>query len=129
MIYNDSLVKNYGATPETFRGLPPKKFIPAVSAEDYKLGYVKRTFVKKVNEDRVVEIKYSDSVEINSALYKVVTITWKVSGPKSDVIRNGILDKAGVTEQNKFEIERVNTEEGIDLSKQLFNLIEFWRGY
>lgn len=129
MIYNDTLVKSYGATPETLAGIAPKTYFPLIGTDDYKLGYIKRTFAKKVNEDRTIEIKYSDSNNINSALYKIVTINWKVSGPKNDVIKNGILDKAGVVEQNRFEIERIYKEQGVDLSKQLPNPLEFWRGY
>lgn len=129
MIYNDSLVKSYGTAPENFVGIAPKMYIPMASADDYKVGFIKRVFAKKANENVIVEIKYSDASAINPALYKVITINWKVSGPKNNIMKNGMLDKAGVMEQNRIEIERANTEEGIDLSGTLPNLLEFWRGY
>jgi hypothetical protein len=129
MIYNETLVKSYGSAPEVFMGTSPKPCSVLVSAEDYSVGYVRRTFAKKANEDVVVEIKYSDSASINTALYKIVNLNWKVSGPKNDVMKNGILDKAGVVEQNFAEIDRVNVEQGVDLTRQLSNLLEFWRGY
>jgi hypothetical protein len=44
------------------------------------------------------------------------------------VYKNGILDKNGVEESNRFEIDRVKKEEGIDLSTTLTNLLEYWRG-
>ena len=129
MTYNETLTVNYGATPESFIGIPPKKYVPVIKSDDYRLGFIKRTFAKKVNEDLIIEIKYSDASGINSALYKIVVINWKVSGPKNDIVKNGILDKAGVIEQNKFEIDRANTEDDVDLSAVLSNLLEFWRGF
>lgn len=129
MIYNDSLAKSYGIAPVTFVGVAPKLYVPLVSTNDYNAGFFKRTFAKKINEYKTVEIKYSDSTSINSSLYKLVTINWKVSGPKNNVMKNGVLDKSGVTEQNRYEIERANTEDGVDLSATLPNLLEFWRGH
>jgi hypothetical protein len=129
MIYNDALVKDYGRAPEVFTGIPPKKYLPTVSSVDYNTGFIRRTFVKKVNEGVIIEIKYSDSLNINPALYKMVSLNWKVSGPKNNIITNGVLTNAGVTEQNSSEISRVNVEQGIDLSGVLANLLEFWRGF
>lgn len=129
MIYNDSLVKSYGVAPATLIGVAPRMYTPLVSTNDYGAGFFKRTFAKKINENKIVEIKYSDASSINSSLYKVVTINWKVSGPKNNIVKNGTLDKAGVTEQNRIEIERSNTEEGVDLSATLPNLLEFWCGH
>ena len=129
MIYNDSLVKSYGPSTVPLGGTAPRPYTPTVSANDYRVGLIKRTFAKKINEDKIIEIKYSDSSGVNSALYKVITINWKVSGPRTNVMKNGILDKAGVVDQNRFEIDRVKTEESVDLSRTLANLVEFWRGH
>jgi hypothetical protein len=61
-------------------------------------------------------------------LYKTVQVKWKITGPKNNIYKGNILDKAGVTEQNRFEIDRIKKEEGIDLSGVLNNPLEYWRG-
>jgi hypothetical protein len=129
MIYNETLKQSYGSAPEAFRGNSPMRYIPNVTENDYRLGYIKRTFAKKANEDVIVEIKCSDASGINLSLYKIVGITWKISGPRNNLVKNEIIDKCGVTEQNQFEVDRANTEDGVDLSTTLPNLLEFWRGY
>lgn len=128
MIYNDSLAKSYGS----FEGISSNsnlivsKQIPTDS--DYKEGYFERYFAKKVNDNKTYEVDYLNSKNVSSDLYKVVSVKWKISGPKNNIIVNGILDKAGIIEQNTAEIDRVKKEEGVDLSSTLPNLVEYWRG-
>lgn len=128
MIYNDTLPSKYGVFTEISDASNVPKNKPVPTAEDYTNGYITRYFVKKANENVTFEISYITSRSINSNLYKVVNLRWKISGPKNDIYKNGIMDKAGVIEQNKFEIDRVKKEEGVDLSGTLNNLLEYWRG-
>lgn len=126
MIYNDKLPQSYG----TFVGLGKSPafsgYTPIPSTEDYNKGYLERYFVKKINESIIMEI--SHLVTPNENLYKKINVQWKISGPKNNVYKNGIIDKAGVMEQNRFEIDRIIKEEGVDLSSTLTNLLEYWRG-
>ena len=128
MIINDTLSASYG----TFDGVPTNSdLIVSKKTPDenaYKAGYMDRFFAKRVNYNGIYEIDYVNSKNINDALYKIVSIKWKISGPKNNVIKNGVLDKAGVTEQNRFEIDRIQKEEGVDLSSALPNLLEYWKG-
>jgi len=57
-----------------------------------------------------------------------VVIAWKISGPRNDLYNDGIMSNSGVESQNRFEIERVQKENGIDLKKVLPNLLEYWQG-
>ena len=128
MIYNETLPAEYGAFAEigTMTNIFIKKTIP--TAADYAKGYVIRTFVKKINENAIYEIAYVDKSTINTNLYKTVQVNWKITGPKNNIHKGNILDKAGVTEQNTFEIDRIRKEEGVDLSSVLSNKLEYWRG-
>lgn len=129
MIYNDSILKSYGSFPDAEGGMVVEKYKPKPSTEDFKTGFINRAFVKKINENTIVEIDYKNKSKLNKYLYKVVIVSWKISGPKIDVIKNGIVDKAGVVDQNRAEIDRIMKEEDVDLSSVLANLSEFWRGY
>lgn len=128
MIYNNALSSQYGVFTELRDSSNISKNKPVPTAEDYTNGYITRYFVKKANENVTFEISYITSRSINANLYKVVNLRWKISGPKNDIYKNGIMDKAGVMEQNKFEIDRVKKEESVDLSGTLNNLLEYWRG-
>jgi hypothetical protein len=128
MIYNESLTANYGVFNELGSGSTIQRYRPSPTIDDYNKGYINRYFVKKVNENIITEISYQSYAGVNKNLYKPVELRWKISGPKNNIYKNGVLDKAGVTEQNKFEIERVKKEDGVDLSSALPNLLEYWRG-
>ena len=87
-----------------------------------------RYFAKKLNEDVIVEIDSAQQGIVNPALYIVVSLAWRISGPAEDVRLGSILDKTGVRPQNRFAILTVETEQAVDLSKVLSNLLEFWQG-
>ena len=128
MIYNDAIATEYGVSETLATSAPfPYKTLP--TPQDYKNGRVSRTFAKKVNEDYIIEIEYSSANSLNSNLYKVVVIAWKISGPRNDLYNDGIMSNSGVESQNRFEIERVQKEDGIDLKKVLHNLLEYWQGH
>jgi hypothetical protein len=57
-----------------------------------------------------------------------VQVRWKITGPKNNIYKGNVLDKAGVIDQNTFEIDRIRKEEGVDLSSVLANRLEYWRG-
>lgn len=128
MIYNNTLPTQYGTFPEIGSSSNISKNRPIPTTEDYNNGYINRFFLKKANENFIFEISYLNSKNINPNLYKLVELKWKISGPLKNVYKNGILDKNGVEESNRFEIDRIKKEENIDLSSTLTNLLEYWRG-
>jgi len=129
MIYNDSLKNSYGQNLELTVGQFPLNYKPQPSTRDYENGYILRYFVKKINEDKIIEVNYENGVEVNKNLYKLVSLSWRIIGPKNTMMKGNIQDNIGVIEQNKFEIDRVYKEVGVDLSRTLYNLTEFWRGF
>lgn len=128
MIYNDSIKSSYGRFDEVVNAAKIIKYRPTPTDSDYKSGYINRYFAKKVNENVIWEVEYGTTSTINNALYKVVKLNWKITGPKNNVADASMLKRAGVMEQNRFEIDRIKKEEDVDLTAVLPNLLEYWRG-
>jgi len=83
--------------------------------DDYAAGFVVRYFIHQRNDKsaRIREInkKQFDNLSdpgagLNSSFYKGVDLKWKLTGPRKDVIRNGVLAEAGVEDTNRRTIER-----------------------
>lgn len=128
MKYNDKIVSEYGNNT-VFTGGSPVAYQPKPTGEDYTNGFFVRWLCKRVNETKATEIDPNFSGNIDSNLYKTVSLTWVIAGPKNKIVSNGIVTQFGVAERNLAEIERVKIEEDVDLSKTLINPLELWRGY
>ena len=119
MIYNKLIPLEYGSFSDVSSGTSPVPFKPTPTPQDYINGSISRVFAKKVNESMVIEVQGSQAGTLNAALYTIVTATWIISGPKNNTYTGKIVNQTGVIQQNMFEIDRVNTETGVDLSKVL----------
>lgn len=128
MKYNDAIISEYGKFDEVSTGESPLPFKPTPTSKNYTTGNFTRAFAKKINDNVIVEIKSEQANRINQNLYKVVYVNWVIIGPRENRKIDGIIEP-GVSELNRFEIERVQTEEGIDLKKVLPNLLEYWQGH
>jgi hypothetical protein len=127
MKYNDAIVNEYGNFVGIM-GQSPLQAKPLPAKEDYFKGSVTRVFVKKINDDILVEINPYQSRNINQDLYKIVSINWTISGVKENSYSKGVIT-TGVSDSNNFEINRVLKEYGVDLRKVLPNPIEYWQGH
>jgi len=128
MIYNNNITSEYGVS-SPFSGNFPVSYQPIPNKEDYVSGFFVRWFARRANEFKSTEIDPVTSGQINTDLYKIVSVTWKISGPKDTLIVNGIIEKSGVKKENEREIERVKRETEVDLRTTLTNPLELWRGY
>lgn len=88
-------------------------YITPVS-DDYTRGYITRYFIHQRNDKlaRIREIdkqQYDNLVDpgagLNSSFYKAVALRWKLTGPKRDIIRNGLIAESGVEDTNKRTIK------------------------
>tara|TARA_R110000851_G_C12943474_1_gene552492 strand:- start:59 stop:874 length:816 start_codon:yes stop_codon:yes gene_type:complete len=108
----------------------PKK--PTPTTEDIATGYIIRYFVKRSNEvtSPIIEVdqkqytkcKPKTGRHINGALYKKVSLRWKLSGPKKD-----INDLKGVEDTNRRTVFAKNMKmEGLsDLLRDLTRYTEY----
>ena len=114
-------------------GKNPTAFIPQPKGEDYRRGQIERYFAKKRNEtpSRILEINqstyndiFTQSGEYNYALWQVVKIFWKISGPLRDTRNPNGTITAGIVDTNERLVNFTNKEfKGI--KQYLSNLIQF----
>ena len=127
--------QNLGNTPqEIYRfGDDPDSFIPRPIGQDYKRGYITRYFATKRNQTppRIIEIPqqvYEDLSKQNGtynfALWRVISLFWRISGPLRDTRdKNGIIT-TGIIDTNERIREEANQKiKGI--KQYLSNLIQF----
>ena len=74
----------------------PKYYYPRPTAQDYQVGFIKRRFVKKFNEDIIIEIQpkpkgpklnNTNSPGINSNQWYETSIDWNISAIIEDSVR------------------------------------------
>lgn len=128
-IYTDISTVKIGVVPTYFHLSPTN--------QDYKRGYITRYFAKKTNSldhSTIVEIDkeqfsgYGKKLHgIDDALYQVISLKWKISGPKNDVLdKSGSIIETGVSQTNARTLKRKDKEmRGIGI--YLGSLLEFWK--
>jgi hypothetical protein len=102
-------------------------YIPTPVDIDYIRGYVRRYFVRKVNDSNgiIFEVGGNEFTRLQSKpLYIRVSVKWRISGPK-EIIMNGdkIVDN-GVINSNRLAIKYAS-EKIENLSLYLPNLLQF----
>ena len=80
-------------------------YVPILTAEDRKQGFITRYFIKKINSIIITEINKKqfddfDSKKIDPNLYNTLEVKWIISGP-INTTRTGTIVNEGVEEQNK----------------------------
>jgi hypothetical protein len=104
-------------------------YIPIPKDTDYVRGYVRRYFVRKVNDENgiIYEVSGSEFTRLQvKPLYIRVSVKWRISGPK-DMIMDGdkIVDN-GVINSNRLAIKYAS-EKMENLSLYLPNLLQFYK--
>ncbi len=83
----------------------PRASVASPTNEDYQVGSFLRYFLKRINNDAIMEISKEVSNDIeqgrkyNSALYETIEMRWQISGQLDTTISNGIITR-GVKEIN-----------------------------
>jgi hypothetical protein len=99
----------------------PIPYVFKVSDNDYIKKTTTRYFVQKINDSNVIEVDFNNYNEISNILYKKVALTWHLSGPLYNSIKNGKLYEYGVYEKNLSELNAA--------SKIIFNIKSFVTDY
>jgi len=85
------------------------------TSDDHAAGFVMRYFIHQRNDKsaRIREISKNQfdnlsdpGAGLNSNFYSGVSLKWKLSGPRSDIINNGIITLSGVEDTNRRTIKR-----------------------
>jgi len=106
--------------PDLYRyGADPETYFPTPTGQDYRRGTITRYFAKRRNA-KPLEIKEISEVAFNSitsqdgrynyAIWEVISLFWKISGPLRDSKdQYGVL-RAGITDTNERLREQANQQ-------------------
>ena len=132
--YIDQTISNKNITYFTLKPeiqlarISPTAHNVAPTTTDYNRGILQRFFIKKRNDNAIIEINKQQydawkSDQIDKKLYIAIEIAWYISGPANDVI-TGIL-VPGVATLNKKQIQlAANTMP--EIATYLTNPLQFY---
>jgi len=104
----------------------PIPFLPNPTENDYRIGFIDRYVVGRVNTTSITEVSSDVYDTIINPLYKKSQFRWKITGSLNSKYSNKILLQEGVIEYNKKQI--VNLNNIIPGSKDLFtNFTQFYK--
>lgn len=110
----------------------PNEIYPKPTEDDYKEGKFTRYFIKKRNNSAAPIIEIDDRQfnranyskgGIDKNLYKVIELDWKITGPKNDVLKLGMIVVFGVEDTNKRTLI-LKEKEMSGILEKLTNLTE-----
>jgi hypothetical protein len=124
------MYKDVARNLDTYKIEYPKTIVPTPTDLDYSLGFIRRYFVRKRNDENghIFEISKDSYTEYEeSPFWKTDTLKWRIRGPISPTYKdNGEVDDVGVINSNKAAIALVqNNLKNIGL--YLPNLKQFWK--
>lgn len=93
-------------TPTEF----PKSYYFNPSGDDFEVPFVRRYFVRKINSKDIVEVDGDNFKTISPAIYVLVSIKWKLSGPANSIYEKGLLKTEGYIDFNKRQIIEAEKE-------------------
>ena len=104
-------------------------YVPNIKPIDLKRGYIRRFFAQRANDKYapVVEISSDDYIRVStSALYRSVSIRWRIKGPlKLQIDDNSNITDRGVEHSNRKAIDLVSASLPA-LRLYLVHLLQFY---
>ena len=110
-------------------------FFPQPADKDYDEGYIERYFAKRTNNENTPIIEISkqqyeshsaNNSGLDSSLYNVIKLNWKISGPKNDTTTpDGLLVEKGISNSNYGILKYKEKKEMKGIIKRLPNLLQF----
>lgn len=87
----------------------PNTFLPNPTDKDYKVGYIERYVVSKINYNDITEVSSDVYSKIDSNFFKKVKFKWKITGVLNSKYDGKMLLQQGVIEFNKKQVDQINT--------------------
>jgi hypothetical protein len=124
-MYND-----IAKSTEIFNVKYPKTLVPIPTDTDYELGFIRRYFIRRSNDEsgHIFEIDESTYNEYFDSPFWIATdIKWRISGPRNTKIgSNGEIEDMGVVNSNKAAIS-LGAKQLKNLKLYLPNLTQFYK--
>ena len=83
----------------------PRAYLFSSSDIDYSIPYTRRYFVKKINDNDVIEVEGDNFRTLPENIYQKSSINWQVSGIQRDIIKNGKVIQEGAYEYNRKQVK------------------------
>lgn len=90
---------------ETIPSVFPRAYLFSTADIDYSIPYTRRYFVKKINDNDVIEVEGDNFRTLPENIYQKSSINWQVSGFQRDVIKDGKLVQEGAYEHNRKQVK------------------------
>ena len=87
----------------------PNTFLPTPTDKDYKVGYIERYIVSKINYNEITEVSSDVYGKMDSNFFKKAKFKWKITGVLNNKYDGKMLLEQGVIEFNKKQVEQINT--------------------
>jgi hypothetical protein len=130
---NDKNIITYYQLKPIIEYEEPNTFVPSPIEKDYEKGSIKRFFIKKRNDNKIIEINSEQfkSLPIKSKglmdeYYLGIELDWKITGPLYDIYENNILTIYGIYNTNERTV-LLKEKEMKGLSKHFSSFVEFSR--
>lgn len=124
------MYKDVAKNIDIFEIKNPVTVVPTPTDEDYNLGFIRRYFIQKANDEYSFIFEVSESVyteHIKNPFWKGTTIKWRIRGPIDPVYsNNGDIDDRGIKYSNKAAIGLASqTIKNVGL--YLPNILQFYK--
>jgi hypothetical protein len=88
----------------------PNTFLPKPTANEYRLGFLYRYIVAKVNMTEIVEVSNETFSNVTSPLFKKAKFKWKISGQLTSTYSGNMLLQEGVIDFNRKQVKDVDSD-------------------
>ena len=99
---------------DAFDIILPDTIVPIPSVNDYELGFIRRYFTQKSNDNNghIFEISYDTYRNfIKNPLFNCIDIKWRIRGPINTIYKtDGGVDDVGVINSNKATLATASKE-------------------
>lgn len=83
----------------------PRAYLFSTNDVDYSIPYTRRYFVKKINDNDVIEVEGDNFRTLPENIYQKSSINWQVSGIQRDVIKDNKVIQEGAYEYNRKQVK------------------------
>jgi len=104
----------------------PIAFLPQPNQNDYRLGFIDRYVVGRINSNEIIEVSKDNYNFVSTVLYKKIKFRWKITGTLNNKYQGNMLTQQGVVDFNRKQVNDVNGE--IPGIKDIFtNYTQFYK--
>ncbi len=82
----------------------PRAYLFSSSDVDYSIPYTRRYFVKKINDNDVIEVEGDNFKNLPGNIYQKASVSWQVSGFDRNQLKNGTVVQEGAFEYNQKQV-------------------------